>query len=29
VWRMDGTTTLSEMWVGTVPEVGSQIVKVK
>ena len=28
-WLMDATTKLSETWVGTVPEVGSQIVKVK
>jgi hypothetical protein len=26
---MDGTTRVSEAWVGTVPEVGYQIVKVK
>ena len=28
-WLMDATTKLSETWVGTVPEVGYQIVKVK
>ena len=29
VWLMDGTTKLSETWVGTVPDVGYQIVKGK
>ena len=29
VWLMDGTTKLSENYVGTVPDTGYQIVKVK
>ena len=29
VWLMDGATRLSQTWVGTVPEVAYQIVKVK
>jgi hypothetical protein len=29
VWLMDGATRLSETWVGTVSDVGYQIVRVK
>jgi len=29
VWLMDGPTKLSENYIGTVPDVGYQIVKVK
>jgi len=29
VWVMDGTTRLSQTWVASVPEVGSQITKVR